>query len=338
MAEYADRSVGYEGSVTEQDWMHIAGFGSQYGVLGDTSLAVTNVPTADRTVRVAPTEEAVWGRGILDEFRTPTQRQLDACLNGTRWDTVAVRRDRSTGESRLVVLAGNGNEAIAPGRSTFGANSQVDHQPIALVRIKAQTGTQGVIDAIRDLRCWSGDGGLTAKSALVMGYLTRPGTRVRIGGFEWSYEHNKDGVLKWTRTGVGRLLDVHPGAFFTLPVSGRYGAGTQVWGNAVQNIASVDIPDPGVPYRISAVATGFWGSEIDGTRFDLDFMAGSSLLSLWVNLGVYSGTYRRWSIDPSGEIFTGAQTVLLRARRVFGSGYGAVSVDQRNIAARVWEA
>lgn len=333
-------SVGYQGQImTDAEWGDVATHGAEYGVRGAGDFAVTQVATVERTVRVAPGR--AWGKGVRDVSDSPITVLLNPLTSGSRWDTVVLRRNRAAtprGVTTVQALVGSTTEAIAAGRTSFSAG-QSDDQPIALVKVEAQSGTSGVVKEIRDLRCWAHNSGLIAKSTLVHGYLDRPATKVRIDGFEWSLEFDRDDTLRWVRTGGGRLLAVTPGVFWDLPPSGLLGAGVQVWGNDVQVIASVPIEDPRVPYRVGIEAVGFWGSEVnnDGSRWDLDFMVGGTVIDTYIGMGFY-GNWRKWSVGPSGQVFTGRQDVTLRARKIYGpSGYGAVLVAHRGLAARVWQ-
>lgn len=70
----------------------------------------------------------------------------------------------------------------------------VHDQPLALVQ---WTAGQTQPTAIVDLRVWAGGGGLVAKDELVLTYVSRVGTRVKINGQRWSSELGTNDTPVW---------------------------------------------------------------------------------------------------------------------------------------------
>lgn len=170
------QSVGYERAIGYDElgeiWSHA---GDAYCVIGADSFEVTPGP-GPMQVTVVAGRAAGWA--ILDDL--PEEEVLTATA-GTRWDTVAIRRDWAAKTSTLVILAGTAAEAIVrdPDAMTPGV---LDDQPIALVRWAA---AQTVPQQIVDLRIWSGTGGAYAADPRVRDYANELGTRIRTGNSLW---------------------------------------------------------------------------------------------------------------------------------------------------------
>lgn len=185
-------SVGYEGTINEAQWAQLMAYagGRQYGVVGTNDWKVT-VGTADREVRIAP--GVGFGSGILDRTTATASLTLPATTSGSRWHLIAARRDWQANETTFDSIAGGTTPAL-PNRS---ANPGVaDDHPIALVRVAAG---QSQIAEIRDLRVWTGDAGARAVDELVLQFLNRIATRVRIGSVDWVREVDVLGAPYWSR-------------------------------------------------------------------------------------------------------------------------------------------
>lgn len=187
-------SVGYEGTVNEAQWASLmanAG-GRSYGVLDASSWKVS-AGSADRELRIAP--GTGFGHGVIDSSSATASLALPAIGSGSRWYCVVVRRDWQANVSVFDVLSGPTGAAAIPTRQTSPGTA--DEQPIALVRVQAG---QSQIVEIRDLRVWGGDGGAYANDALVLQYLNRVGTQVRVGGVLCSRILDQFGNPQWAKT------------------------------------------------------------------------------------------------------------------------------------------
>lgn len=185
-------SVGYEGSVDEPDFARLMAYagGRQYGVIGEGDWKVI-AGTADREVRIVP--GSGFGSGVLDRTTEAASLVLPAPASGSRWHLIAVRRDWQNNESVFDSIAGSTGTAQIPARETTPGTK--DDQPLALVRVQA--GQSQVVE-IRDLRVWGGDGGSFAADELVLQFLSRLGTRVRISGVWWTRVLDALGNPQWS--------------------------------------------------------------------------------------------------------------------------------------------
>src|SRR5699024_6369929 len=139
------------------------------------------------------------GYGIRDtESENYVDVQLDPVLSGHRWDEIVLRRDWSTETTSLAVIQGGSTRALPTRNKQPGI---LDDQPIALARVQA--GEQYVTDVV-DLRCWAGDGGLTAVDTLALAYLDIPGTRVTIGDQTYTNIVRPNGTTEWHQKLVQR--------------------------------------------------------------------------------------------------------------------------------------
>lgn len=199
----AINSVGYDGTVTESQWADmIKKVGcADYGVVGANHLKVTTVTGADRTVSISSGK--CWGHGVFDEMTSNSTIQLDSVGSGARWDLIAVRRNwaGTDGTTTLVKVNGSSSRAIPSGRNK--GPGELDDQPIALVRI---TAGQTQPTAIVDLRCWAGNGGVTANDDLALYYLDTIGTQVVIDGRTWARSVDSGGSSEWNSSaGIGGI-------------------------------------------------------------------------------------------------------------------------------------
>jgi hypothetical protein len=190
-------SVGYDGAVTESQWSDmIKKIGSaEYGVVGQNDWEVSAVAGADRTISIAPGKG--WGHGVFDENTAPVQIQLDPVTSGSRYDLIVMRRDWTGigGSSTFAKVTGTSAATIPVTRQK--GPGVIDEQPIALVQVNAGQTAPGII---RDLRCWSGNGGLAIRHDLCLSYLDAVGTEVLDMGNGKRYRRviGQDGNLFWS--------------------------------------------------------------------------------------------------------------------------------------------
>ena len=184
-------SVGYGGTVDYPDYGKGVVSGARYTLDRGNPFRPSRVTGgADRTVRL--TGGTAQGYGIRDtESDAYVDVQLDPVLSGHRWDEIVLRRDWSTETTSLAVIQGGTSRALPTRQKEPGI---LDDQPIALARVQA--GEQYVTDVV-DLRCWAGDGGLTAVDTLALAYLDEPGTRVSIGDTTYTYIVLPNGTTRW---------------------------------------------------------------------------------------------------------------------------------------------
>ncbi len=170
------QSVGYERAIAYDDLGEIFSHaGAAYSVIGKDSFEVTPGP-APMQVKVRAGRAT--GQAILDTL--PGDEILPAAP-GTRWDTVAIRRDWAAKTSTLVILAGTAAEGIVrdPDAMTPGV---LDDHPVALVRWAAGL---TVPQQIIDLRIWASTGGAFGADPRVRDFANALGTRIRVGNSLW---------------------------------------------------------------------------------------------------------------------------------------------------------
>lgn len=339
MAVSITNSVGYEGTVDEAQWASLvaAAGGRQYGVLGEADWKVTS-GAADREVRIAA--GGGFGYGVIDRTTQSSSLVLPSPGSGSRWVLIVARRDWQNNETTFDFVNGPTGDAALPTRQTNPGT--LDEQPIALVQVAA---SQAQISTIRDLRVWGGDGGSLATDELVLQYLNRLGTQVQIGQRSFMRSLNNLGTPTWSELGAGRLLSVADLVWDpTMGQSFAPGAQSAVnWpAESPRNIARLDLPDPGVPYRVRMFAQGFWGSELDnGTRIDFDMVVGPTTIAtkLPANGEYFFNNFRSWSPPASKQTFTGPQTLFFRSRRISGaSAFGAVRKSESFVTAEIYSA
>ena len=158
-------SVGYDGSVDEQDWANLARFlGKEPCTLGATGWQVTAVTGPDRTVRVAVGTGYGWG--VKDVSTTSVDLQLDVPTLA-RWDAIVARRDWQPtpggGTTFVVVKGASGVTPALPATLLNSPGVQAD-QVLALVQVQAGISTPtAVIDLRKDL-----DGHVKSKDAAAL--------------------------------------------------------------------------------------------------------------------------------------------------------------------------
>lgn len=183
-------SVGYPGTITDDNWrrMATATVGSMYGVDDYASWRVT-AGVGDRATRIAA--GGGFGLGVRDVSDGVVNLNHAPVPSGQRWDLIVAHRDWSTGTTTFSIIQGTDAKALPARASGFGTTND---QPIALARFAAgQTSVQEIID----LRCVPGDGGVVAFDELVRQYLDRVGTSIIINGVEWNRVINSTGSPVW---------------------------------------------------------------------------------------------------------------------------------------------
>lgn len=126
-------SAGYQGTVTQEDWAHMAQFfGSDTGVATSTDCVASGV-SGTRVVSVSA--GTAWGWGVIDTLTGSNTVSLAANGTGsTRWDAIVLRRNWSTGTTTLVAVSGSSSGAIPT--LTVNPGVQAD-QVLAMVAVPA---------------------------------------------------------------------------------------------------------------------------------------------------------------------------------------------------------
>ena len=190
-------SVGYAGSITDDNWrrMATAAVGSTYGVDDYASWRVTP-GTGDRATKIAP--GGGFGLGVRDYSDEDVIKTHSPVAAGSRWDLIVAHRNWSTRVTTFEVIEGTGVKALPNRANGFGTPND---QPIALARFAAgSTEVQEIVD----LRCIPGDGGMIAFDELARQYLDRLGTTVRIGDAVWARRVSSLGSPEWVSEGQRR--------------------------------------------------------------------------------------------------------------------------------------
>lgn len=192
-------SYGYDGPIFETGWAAMAqlfGGANTYSVGGESSsFRVTVGGTGDRAVTVHSEDQEAWAKGVYVRGDVDVNVNFAAPLSGTRYDLIVLRRNADTNTSSIVVIEGSATEEL-PSREIWAPDHQIDDQPIALVPV---TNGSTVAGTPRDLRTWHSDGITVARHILVKSFMTRVGTRLRIGGVEWQREMNGSGTAVWVQ-------------------------------------------------------------------------------------------------------------------------------------------
>lgn len=186
-------SVGYAGTVNDVQWATLLpyGGGAEYAVVDTTDFRVTSGGSGDRAVTVAP--GVAIGMGVMDMSDSSVVLNA-AAASSVRFDLVGLVRDWATAESSLAIIPGGSAQAI-PSRPVNPGIEDV--QPLALIRVDPGS---SVVQVVADLRVWVGPGGAVAQSPLVRGFLSRPGTRIRIGDDEHVRGFASNGAATWHST------------------------------------------------------------------------------------------------------------------------------------------
>lgn len=197
ISTFYDTSAGVPASlVTEVKWAKAHPYigSSTYGVVGGNDFKVTAHPTTAQAVNVSTGR--AWGWGVLDDSSTIVTKVASAPAAGTsRWDLVCIRRNWTLGAggpSTIEIVEGGTTKALPAGRNTTPGT--IDDQPLALVQ---WTAGQTQPSAMVDLRCWAGNGGMTAVDELVLTYLDSPGAAISIQGSTWYAGVGLNGTISW---------------------------------------------------------------------------------------------------------------------------------------------
>jgi hypothetical protein len=139
-----------------------------------------------------------FGCGVTDQTFENETLQFPPSASGTRWDTVAVRRDwtPTAGESKFVIIPGGSTKAVSGAR--LSGPGTIDEQPIALVPIIENQTQPG---EIVDIRCWASNGGVYAKDVLACQYLAQLGAMVTVGYDQYQYLLGDNDSPAWVKVG-----------------------------------------------------------------------------------------------------------------------------------------
>ena len=190
-------SVGYDGTVDEQDWASLSpASASRPGVVWGAGPQI--VGNVDRTVRIAPGK--LYGWGVLDYNSANVDLQADPVTSGSRWDTVVLRRDWQPtpgGGSTLMLLKGTSSASYS---SQLQNNPGVlADQPLCIVRVQAGLTT---IQELIDKREWQQDVSFRATSGLPVSALWAYGDKVLVSpqdgyGIDLAVRRGGDGTEYW---------------------------------------------------------------------------------------------------------------------------------------------
>jgi hypothetical protein len=184
--------------VTEIKWAKAHPYigASTYGVAEAGDFKVTAHPSLPSTVNVALGK--AWGHGVLDESDAIATVTCSVPAAGTtRWDLICLRRNwtpSAGGPTTVTSVEGGVAKQIPTGRNNDPGT--LDDQPLALVQ---WTAGQTQPTKIVDLRCWAGNGGMTAVDDLALTYLDIPGAAVTINGSIWNRTVGLNGTVAWSR-------------------------------------------------------------------------------------------------------------------------------------------
>lgn len=278
-------SIGYDGSVNESQWAKmISQVGSaQYGVSSSSDWKVTAHSTMDRGINIAT--GSGWGHGVLDTSDATVSLQGASVSSGDRWDMVVMRRNWSGtgGTSTFVIVQGTSARQLPSRNTTPGT---LDDQPIALLRF---TAGQSAVQEIIDLRCWSRNGGLTARDDLALTYLKLPGAQIMINGFQWNCELDANGNAVWTTFrggyvpiyGVGNGINGNPSDQTQFLLQ----AGTNVQAADFSGYARITWPKPFPNGVLSIQLTNGDSASSAGAMFPIEgnerFWGGSGIGDRW---------------------------------------------------------
>lgn len=169
---------------------------SRYGVSGANDWKVSIVAGATRTVSISP--GTGFGCGVTDQTFENETLQFPPSASGTRWDTVAVRRDwtPTAGESKFVIIPGGSTRALSGAR--LSGPGTIDEQPIALVPIIENQTQPG---EIVDIRCWASNGGVFAKDGVALQYLSQIASTVTVGYEQYQRILGDNDSPEWVNVG-----------------------------------------------------------------------------------------------------------------------------------------
>lgn len=271
-------SAGYEGTVDEPQWSDLLAMsgGRQYGVGGPDDWAAS-VGGADREVRLTPGRG--FGYGVRDKTTGDASIALPASASGSVWHLICVHRDWQANQSQFDSIAGSSDRRIPTRDTTPG---EVDDQPLWLARIDAG---KSQVQELIDLRVWGGDGGAIAADDLVLQYLNRLGTAVRINDILAMRVRNTQGVPVWKRFDL-----THDTGW----VDGVRNNGWDFSWCQFRRIGAI------VFYRLSANRPISWGAGGNLAGIPAGFRP--SVLT-YANSSHSQGGKREFVFEPSGQVY-----------------------------------
>lgn len=193
----AINSVGYDGTINEAEWARLAPeLGAGEAVVSGLNAVVLTAP--DRAVRI--TAGAAYGHGVRDEVTANETVTLDA---GSRWDTIALRRDWTTNTTSIAVVRGTGARAIAAGLNSNPGS--IDDQPLYLARVGS--GSSVVLELV-DVRAYASKV-ITAPSTLALSGAP-VGTVAAVNGRLLQRRTGASGAPEWAALGEGDWVAFTP--------------------------------------------------------------------------------------------------------------------------------
>jgi hypothetical protein len=196
-------SVGFDGTLSEQDWATMASLtGAQYAVrlAGDFQVSVH----AGSTLTVDIAAGTAFGRGVTVVNTAQISIALDSVTSGARWDAIVIRRNWTTNTVTVEKITGTATRAVPAGRNN--SPGTLDDQVIALVQSTfGQTLPTAVIDmrvfpskvlTVSDLLAITNPA--VGMEAVVLGGGTKQDTR-------WRYQLDPTGNAGWARDDSDQL-------------------------------------------------------------------------------------------------------------------------------------
>lgn len=124
---------------------------------------------------------------------------------------------------------------------------------------------------------------------------------------------------------------------------------TAVWsepagqfGPSPSTLTSLTVPYPGYPYRISAVAHCELGAAAPGSRWDMWLrVTGGGVTDFDMDFTrnvTETVNFQRLTSNVTDQIFTSGCTVVVEARRAYGSGTGQITGSFRRLHVNRWSA
>lgn len=188
------QSRGYERAVNYAEFsVLLAHAGAEYSVFAPGDFAAVAGPG---TREILVQGGSAYGAGIFDvseDTDPPVLLTGSPVATGNRWDLVVLHRDWEDAETSVQLIEGGSVKSI-PARD-IGIGT-ADDQPLWLARF---TAGQSAVQELVDVRCWFGSGGVAAKDQLVMSYLTRLGTHLRLPSGTWWRGFDGAGLPTWTK-------------------------------------------------------------------------------------------------------------------------------------------
>lgn len=180
-------SKGYDGTVSEVDWAGLApGLGALESVV--TGLGATVLSSPDRAVRID--SGVAIGHGVRDVSDTSVTVQCASVGSGTRWNTIALRRNWATNTTSVLVVAGTSTKMLAAG---LQANPGVgDDQPLWLAKVQAGS---SVVTELVDVRVYASKV-LVVPDLLGLGDAPL-GTHAVVGGQLWQRRLEAGSPVWW---------------------------------------------------------------------------------------------------------------------------------------------